>query len=712
MNKKTTFNLELQHRAQVETSFVNATGLDALFNPIRINQNIPSPTSRTQFSPRIDYALTPSITLQFRYTNTRFDNTNNGVGNFSLATRGTDSTGSNQNFSVVATDVLGAKAINETRFQWQRNNNDQSGVSGTPAISVLDSFTGGGANISLAYSHSNNYEFQNYTSYTHGAHFFKFGLRVRQNTQDSYSTGNYNGTFTFTSLNAYAITQQGVANGLTLDQIRAQGGGPSQYSVAGGIPLTAVSQIDVSPFIQDDWRVLPSVTLSLGLRYEIQNNISDKRDWAPRVGVAWGIGKGQGRLRQPKTVLRAGFGLFYDRVGQGLTLDALRQNGITQQTFTIANPAFYPIAPPVSQLTASLVPQNIRKVASNLVAPSITQFAVGVDRQLPRGVTASVNFTDSVSNHQLRSVDVNAPLPGSGLFPYGNAGPIYLYESSGVFRQYQITTNISGRIANRIQVFGYYSYGHAHSDTDSSGGFPANSYDFSSEYGRASFDIRHRFQMGGNGQLPFGLRLNPNIEISSAPPFNITAGRDLNGDSLFTDRPAFATVAPNPAIGVFATPWGVFNSDPVHHPEYGSIIIPRNYGTAFGNVRINLRLSRQWSFGERAATTNDPNQPDGGGRGGNRGGGGFGGGGRGGNRGGGGGGGGFAGGRGGGGGNFGGAANRRYTLQASIQVQNAINTVNPSAPNGNLSSTLFGQSLSGGSSIANRRVDLSLRFQF
>ncbi len=161
-------------------------------------------------------------------------------GNFSLATRGTDSKGSNQNFLVVATDVvLGAKAINETRFQWQRNNNDQSGISGTPAISVLRFVHGRqGANISLAYSHSNNYEFQNYaTSYTHGAHFFKFGLRVRQNTQDSYSTGNYNGTFTFTSLNAYAITQQGVANGLTLDQIRRAGAErPSQYSVAGGIP--------------------------------------------------------------------------------------------------------------------------------------------------------------------------------------------------------------------------------------------------------------------------------------------------------------------------------------------------------------------------------------------------------------------------------------------------------------------------------------------
>jgi hypothetical protein len=714
LNKKTTFNLEFQHRNQDETSFVNATALDSSFNPIRINTNIPSPTSRTQFSPRIDYALTPNITLQFRYTNTRFDNTNNGVGNFNLPSRATDSTGSNQNFSVVATDVLNTRTINETRFQWQRNNNNQNGDSSTPTINVLDSFTGGGAPFSLAYNHSNNYEIQNYTSYTHGPHFLKFGLRLRQNTQDSYSTSNYNGTYTFTSLNAYSITEEGIANGLSLDQIRALGGGPSQYTVAGGTPLTSVGQLDVAPFIQDDWRVLPSVTLSLGLRYEIQTNNSDKKDWAPRVGIAWGLGSGQGRLRQPKTVLRAGFGIFYDRISQSLTLDALRQNGITQQTYTIPTPPFYPVAPPVETLTAARVPQNIRIVDSKIVAPSITQFAVGVDRQLPRGVTMSVNVTDSIGNHQLRSVNINAPLPPSGFYPYGNAGPIYMYESSGVFRQYQISTNISGRVANRIQLFGYYVYGQAHSDTDSSGSFPANPYDFSNEYGRAGFDIRHRFQMGGNGQLPFGLRLNPNIEITSAPPFNITTGKDNNGDSIFNDRPAFATVAANPALGVFATPWGVFNADPIHNPQFGSVIIPRNYGTAYPNVRINLRLSRQWFFGERNTAANNNNgNPDAGRQrgGGNFGGGGFGGGGRGGNRGGGG----FGGGRGGGGGNFdggGNAANRRYSLQASIQVQNAINTVNPPAPNGNLSSTFFGQSLGNANAVANRRVDLSLRFQF
>ncbi len=715
INKKTSFNLEFQHRNQDETSFVNARTLDSFFQPITVNENIFAPNKRTQFSPRIDYALTPNITLQARYTFTKNENLNNSVGNFNLASRATNSEGTNQNFSIVETAVLGAKAINETRFQLQRNHNDQTGISTAPTISVLDSFTGGASTYNLNYNHNNNYEFQNYTSITHGVHYLKVGLRFRGNYQNSYSTSNYNGTFTFTSLNAYAITQQGIANGLTLDQIRAQGGGPSQYTVAGGTPLTALNQYDFSPFVQDDWRIHPSVTLSLGLRYEAQTNINNFGSWAPRVGVAWGIGKGQGRLRTPKTVVRAGFGLFYDRVGQGLTLDALRQNGVTQQTFTIPFPTFYPVAPPVSQLTANLVPQNIRKVDSNIQAASITQFALGVDRQLPRNMTLSMNFTDSRGLHQLRSRNINAPLPGTTIYPLGSAGPLYLYESSGMFKQYQISTNLNGRITNYIQMFGNYTYGHASSDTDSSGTFPANNYDLSTEWGRAGFDIRHRFQMGGNVSAPMGIRLNPIIEMNTAPPFNITTGKDLNGDSIFNDRPAFATDLSRPSVRV--TPWGTFDTNPLP----GQTIIPRNYGEAYGTVSINMRVSRTWSFGERntgPANANRGAGGRGGGRGGNFGGGGFGGGGNRGGGGGGRGGGGFAGG---GGGNFDGNGNggsRRYNVTLNVQIRNVINTVNPSAPTGNLSSTLFGQSLGvgggfgGATQSANRRLDFSLRFQF
>jgi hypothetical protein len=212
--------------------------------------------------------------------------------------------------------------------------------------------------------------------------------------------------------------------------------------------------------------------------------------------------------------------------------------------------------------------------------------------------------------------------------------------------------------------------------------------------------------MGGSIQAPFRLQFSPNINYGTAQPLNITVGQDLNGDGIINDRPAFATVAADPSKGVIATPWGVFNTNPYTNPQYGSVIIPRNYATAYGNFRFNLRVGRSWGFGERVAGGNAAqNQGGGGNPGGNFGGGGGGRGGRGG--------GGGGGGRGGRGGNNGGGSGNKYTVNFSAEIQNLLNTVNTPAPVTNLSSPFLGQSLAGGNNaVANRRISFSLRFQF
>src|SRR4029078_13538778 len=196
-------------------------------------------------------------------------------------------------------------------------------------------------------------------------------------------------------------------------QIFANGGGAFQYVVAAGRPLLKVSQIDVSPYVQDDWRIIPSVTLSLGLRYETQTNIHDKGDFAPRIGVAWGLGGNQGRLRQPKTVIRAGFGMFYDRFDLGEALTSERFNGIVQQRYVVQNPQFFIGGiPPLSQLGAGPVttsatrpaqraagPLTTYRIDPGLVAPRIIQSAIGVDRQLPKNITLSVSYYNSRGVH-------------------------------------------------------------------------------------------------------------------------------------------------------------------------------------------------------------------------------------------------------------------------------------------------------------------------
>ena len=237
-------------------------------------------------------------------------------------------------------------------------------------------------------------------------------------------------------------------------------------------------------------------------------------------------------------------------------------------------------------------------------------------------------------------------------------------------------------------MFGRYEYNRAFSNTDGINTFPANQYDLQADYGRAATDIRHTLVLGGSFFVPLATTLDPFLVVRSGAPFNITTGHDRNGDTLFTDRPTFAS-NPN-QTGVIVTPFGIFNTI----PQTGAAIIPRNYGQGPGFATFNLRLSRtfgfgktQWRRGVRTRTAcsssvcrtqqqavlaaSPPTQ-------------------------------------------------HRYNLTVAVIVRNLFNTTNPGLPVGNLSSPSFGRanwmaSSAGPTDMAygnNRRVQLQLRFDF
>src|ERR1019366_6763395 len=325
--KKASFFIDAERRDQQETSVVSALILTGPFS-----QAVLAPQVRTTVSPRIDYQLNSKNTLvgRYRYENTARDNQGSGV--FTLPSRAYNVRDSEQSASLTDTIMVSNTVINETRFQYIHETNLQLGSNEAPGISVLQTFTGGGTPFGLGRSYSNedHYELQNYTSIVHGTHFFKFGGRLRDVRLDDLSTQNYNGTFTFTTLQDY------------------QAGTPSQFSIVGGTPLATVKQYDAGLFATDDWRLRPRFTLSLGVRYETQDNMGDHADIAPRLGFAWGVGGG--KSGQPKTVIRGGFGIFYDRFSESNVMTALQQNGILQQQYFVTDPTFYPNVPPLSDL--------------------------------------------------------------------------------------------------------------------------------------------------------------------------------------------------------------------------------------------------------------------------------------------------------------------------------------------------------------------------
>jgi hypothetical protein len=252
-------------------------------------------------------------------------------------------------------------------------------------------------------------------------------------------------------------------------------------------------------------------------------------------------------------------------------------------------------------------------------------------------------------------------------------------------------------------------FSHADSDTAGATSFASDpAKGISADYGRASFDVRHRLFLGGTVALPHGFRVSPFMVANSGAPFNIILGQDLNGDSIFNDRPAFATDLSRPSV--VQTGFGAFDTA----PNPGQTIVPMNFGTSPAQFTLNMRVSKTIGLGPKLeAVNNNPAQQDGqgpragGGRSGGEG------------RGPGGGGPGGMGGPRGAGGAFGGPekSNQRYSLTFSANARNIFNNVNPAPPIGNLSSALFGRStaLAGGvfnTQSANRRIDLQVMFSF
>ena len=190
--------------------------------------------------------------------------------------------------------------------------------------------------------------------------------------------------------------------------------------------------------------------------------------------------------------------------------------------------------------------------------------------------------------------------------------------------------NSNVRVGSRVQLFGYYSLSYANSDASGIGGFgggggaafvpglTSNSYNISQDYGRASFDVRDRFFLGGSIALPYLFRLSPFMVVSSGAPFNITSPIDVNGDQAYNDRPGLvstATCAGNqlptgPQNNIYCTPLGTFDA------LGGGKLLPINYGTGPTHFVMNLRLSKTFGFGPKAKSSFSGQQGQGGGGGG------------------------------------------------------------------------------------------------
>jgi hypothetical protein len=717
LGKQASFFFSAERRNINDLAAINAEVLGADLNPVTILDSVPNPRHRTNIGPRFDYAISKNNTLTARYQFFRDSQDNDGIGQFNLPSQGYNQVSDEHTVQIGDTQVYGAKVVNETRFQYLRESDSQNALSTDPTINVRGAFGGGGNNQGTIIDHQDHYEVQNYTSVIHGNHTSKFGARVRVLRDANYSTSSFNGTFTFSSLNGTtdltchdptdprflpATSPCPVSYSFAQQQLR---GAPfataTQLSITRGGPSFNLTTYDAGLYVQDDWKVRPNITLSYGLRFETQNYIHDHGDWAPRFGFAWGVG---GRSAPPKVVIRGGFGMFYDRFQTEQILQAERVNGVVQQQFVIINPTCYPIATACDLSSASLATPTIYEISPRLHAPYTLQGALSVERQVTKSATLSVTYLNSRGFDQFAMINANAPFSGSSIRPNPGGGNVYQYVSEANFKQSQLIVNSNVRIGSKLQLFGYYTLNYANSDASGVSNFASNSYNISQDYGRASFDTRHRLFLGGSIALPYLFRLSPFMVASSGSPYNITTPTDLNGDSIFNDRPGLVSQATcgqgtKPVLSIYCTPLGTFDSA---GPSTGVPLLPINSEIGPSHVSLNLRLTKTFGLGRKLKEgSNDQGMGHGGpGGGGSRGGGGprgplF----------------------GGGPSMSGPSTDRRYNLTFGVNVRNVFNKVNAANPSGVLGSSFFGvpNSLQGGpfsTGSAVRRIDLQATFSF
>ena len=785
LSKTTSFFISAERRnTQNANTYDSQIAIDANNKAVYETGALINPHMRTNASARLDLQLGQKNTLTARYQYYRNNDNDDLASTIGLPTQATTTSSTEHTVQLSDALVISDHIVNETRFQYLRdisNETPSSGVTNqsgypltanftvtSPSVSVQGDFTGGGSSSQTSKDHTDHFELQNLTTMSMGAHAIKFGVRLRDNRDANSSTSGFNGSFSFASLPDFSTVMTALGSkgfGSVADGTLTSSALPQKLNYTtgpGGVttPTGYVGNVfDAALFFQDDWKVNKMLTVSGGLRWESQNHTADHSDWAPRVALAYAAdGHKTGKT---KTVLRAGYGLFYDRFGLGSEMglisegggsNSLVQNSINAPT-CFATTFFDKLSSEeIAQCGASTTTSTntIQIIAPNYHAPYTQQFGASLERQLTKSTTLTATYLHSYGVHQMATINANPYKPVQGTTFYNSTtgerqdtteaclkandcpGIEDEYYSEAVFKQNQLILNVNAKLTSNFSVMGFYNLSAANSDT----GTASNSYDLRQDYGRASFVARNMLFLMANYQAPWGIRFNPMVIANSGRPYNIATNNDLTGDNFFNNRPA--RVGPNsspscvydptnPSLRYVQTSFGCLDTQPTSDET----LLPINKATGPSAVTANLRVSRSFGIGPKVASTNNQ---DGGGPGGPPPGGGGGRGGPGGPGGPGGGpGGGFGpGGFGGSGGRpprgmFDSPASHKYNLTFSAQVQNLFNTVNYGTPSGTVIPTLadgvvdpgarFGQStsLAGGpfsSNAAVRRIFFQATFAF
>ena len=580
------FLLSSGHWQQDDNAFVHATVLAPsthLAEPFAAT--VLTPTRVISGMAQLDFRLFNQL-INVSYVSTDESYRNQGLeGGFDLPDHAYDRSVKDDVGRLWWTSI-GRHVVNDLRFEITRGLTTTDALVTAPAVLVLDAFNSGANQNAGSRRSTVGIQGSEALTVQQGSHTFKTGIQVEITRQDIVDRAGFGGTFTFgadlerDAFGKPVLNQAGEEISISpIENYRRTvlglpGHSPSQFSIVRGNPDVGVEQQTIGWFALDDWSPSRRVTLSYGIRQEVQNNVKLRLNLAPRAGLSLLLDE------KGNNAIKLGAGIFHGRVEPDITFVTKKLDGINRQQFIIERPAFFAISPASLDLVLP-VQSAIYTKSDDLRIPFSLVTTVSYERQLPGGLFGIAQYLFGKGTNLLRLRNITAPLPGAS----GPAtAPVLQFESTGRSLQHQLMLGLRENIAD-LTMYANYTFGKKYSDTDGPYTLAANSHDLSTEYGWAADDVRHQFVAGATVEVSGGILINPSIVISSGRPFNITTGFDNNNDTVFTDRPAFAK--PEDA-GAIATRFGLLNPN----PQPGDTIIPRNFGREPRQVTVDLSVSK------------------------------------------------------------------------------------------------------------------------
>jgi hypothetical protein len=513
--QKSSFNLNVTGVNSYETPNINAVTANGGTRSEALR--LRTPRDNVFVNANVDYALTLDQTLRFGYNGARNTVDNLGIGEYDFEERAYSTENSNQNVRFQHMGPLGRRFFTRTRLQVTASDSSALAAVEAPTIRVLDAFTRGGAQRAGG-THTRGFNFGSDLDYVRGIHSYRTGLAIDSIRVRSDDTSNYLGTYTFESQEAF------------------DAGRPRSYTRRVGDPEIRYNFLQTGWYVQDDMRLRRSLTVSAGLRYEVQTHVEDYDGLMPRVGVTWAP------FKTGATTLRSSWGIFHDWLGTTTYEQTLRVDGLRQREVDVLNPAY----PSIGDLGAA-PPANRYLLDGDLTLPRTNRVSVGVDQRVGRLVQSTTTYAYQRGTSLYRGLNLNGPVNGVRPEPaFGNVVEV-VPDGESRLHQVQFSLNVNpGALLpafnaplikwSRTTLFVNYTWSQLQNNTDGPFSTPATG-NLADEWGRGAQDIPQRFSVTLNSQVVRNLLTQINVNGNSGSPYTIRTGLDGNGDLIYNDRP-------------------------------------------------------------------------------------------------------------------------------------------------------------------------------